>query len=106
MGFHGWGFIAHSEAPTPMAQLVPSRCFTCGKVLGDKWTRYVEAVNQAATSPTQALDHVGLHRYCCRTMFLTHVELMDQFLTHETAASTHARPATERVVSQKEVKRA
>lgn len=59
--------------------LFPVRCFTCGKVIGDKWEEYRKMV-QAGESPSSALDKLGIKRYCCRRMFISHVELMDEVL--------------------------
>lgn len=73
--------------------LIPVRCFTCGKVLADKYGAYVrkvEALDAEAAKPDQpfpyfdakrtgaVLDELGLDRYCCRRMMLGHVEMMDK----------------------------
>lgn len=59
--------------------LFPIRCFTCGKVIGDKWEEYRKMV-EAGESPAAALDKLGIKRYCCRRMFISHVEIMDEIL--------------------------
>ena len=82
--------------------LIPIRCFTCGSVTGDKWTPFVEAVLEQKNKSTEAsssdldieyininddgkieksiegkgLDDFGIHRYCCRRMFLGNVHLI------------------------------
>ena len=33
---------------------------------------------------SKALDKVGLKRYCCRRMLLTHVDLIDKLLAYNT----------------------
>ena len=53
----------------------PVRCFTCGTVIGKDWDKFVEEV-KAGKDPEKVLDQLGYHRYCCRRMFLSHVELI------------------------------
>jgi DNA-directed RNA polymerase subunit N (RpoN/RPB10) len=57
--------------------MIPIRCFTCGKVIADKWLRYKSYLESGMKNDI-ALDNVGLTRYCCRRMFLGHVETIDQ----------------------------
>jgi DNA-directed RNA polymerases I, II, and III subunit RPABC5 len=53
--------------------LIPVRCFTCNKVIAQLWKRYCELL--AAGEPEHlALDRVGLKRYCCRRMFISHYD--------------------------------
>ena len=59
--------------------IIPIRCFTCGKVTGDKWEKYQDMLNKGETKK-DALDKLGLKRYCCRRILLTHVELIDKML--------------------------
>ncbi len=49
----------------------PIRCFTCGKVIGDLFERYEEIAKEKGSK--EALDELGITRYCCRRMFLTYV---------------------------------
>jgi DNA-directed RNA polymerase subunit N len=58
---------------------IPVRCFTCGKLIGDKWEEYKERVKKREP-PEKVLDDLGLVRYCCRRMFLSHVELMKEVM--------------------------
>ncbi len=53
--------------------LIPIRCFTCGKVIGNKWEAYLAYLKQGI-SEGKALDKLGLERYCCRRMLITHVD--------------------------------
>lgn len=59
--------------------IIPVRCFSCGKVIGDKWEPFARRVAQGE-SPKEVLDDLGLERYCCRRMLLSHVELIDEIL--------------------------
>lgn len=61
--------------------IVPVRCFSCGKVVGDKWESYL-ALLEEDMSEGQALDRLKLKRYCCRRMILTHVDLIEKFLRY------------------------
>jgi DNA-directed RNA polymerase subunit N (RpoN/RPB10) len=78
--------------------IIPVRCFTCGKVLGDKWRYYqsevakikekegssmedtVINVNSKTLKKTPegiVLDKLELDRYCCRRVMLGHTDLID-----------------------------
>lgn len=52
----------------------PIRCFTCGSVIGDLYEQY--KIISKEKNPEQALNDLGVERYCCRRMFLGHVEIM------------------------------
>ena len=56
--------------------IIPVRCFSCGKPVGHLHERYKEAVEKGE-DPAKAMDKVGLERYCCRALFLGHVDLID-----------------------------
>ena len=59
--------------------IIPVRCFSCGKVIGDKWEPFSRRV-AGGESPKDVLDDLGVTRYCCRRMLLSHVELIDEIL--------------------------
>ncbi|ABW97863.1 rpb10 (nucleomorph) [Hemiselmis andersenii] len=63
--------------------IIPIRCFTCGKIIGNKWDIYIELLNKNI-SQSAALDSLGLRRYCCRRMLLTHVDLIEKLLAYNT----------------------
>lgn len=62
--------------------IIPVRCFTCGKVIGDKWEQYLGLLHSEYTEG-DALDALGLKRYCCRRMVLSHVDLIDKMLKYQ-----------------------
>lgn len=61
--------------------IIPVRCFTCGKVTGNKWESYQQLLKDGKTAG-EALDILGLKRYCCRRILLTHVDLIDQVMEY------------------------
>ena len=84
--------------------IIPMRCFTCGTVTGDKWTPFVKEIMESKNKSSKevdpentldieyikvtedgsinksiegkVLDELGLHKYCCRRMFLGNVHLI------------------------------
>ena len=69
--------------------IIPVRCFTCNKVIGHKWNEYLEKVQEymgkydtEMACRSRALDEVGLVLYCCRRMFLGHVDVIDTLLLY------------------------
>ncbi len=61
--------------------LIPVRCYTCNKVVGNKWETYKNMLENGVEAG-QALDKLGLKRYCCRRILLTHVDLIDKLLEY------------------------
>ncbi len=59
--------------------IIPVRCFSCGKVIGDGWEAFAKRVSEGE-APKDVLDDLGITRYCCRRMILSHVELIDEIL--------------------------
>ncbi len=59
--------------------IIPVRCFTCGKLVGDKWEDFNRRV-KAGEDAKKVLDSLGLKRYCCRRMLLSHVGIADEIL--------------------------
>jgi DNA-directed RNA polymerase subunit N (RpoN/RPB10) len=51
----------------------PVRCFTCGGVVGHLYDEYKNML-KAKSTPEEALNSLSVERYCCRRMFLSHVE--------------------------------
>jgi len=62
--------------------MVPIRCFTCGSLIGDKYEEFKKRVAMGE-EPGKVLDELGVKRYCCRRMFITNVDIIDQILPYE-----------------------
>ena len=54
----------------------PVRCFSCGSVIGDLYEPYKSLLKEK--SAEAAMNDLGVDRYCCRRMFISHVELVDR----------------------------
>jgi len=61
--------------------IIPVRCFTCGSVIGDKYEKFLRMVEEGM-DPKDALDKLGVKRYCCRRMLLSHVDIIDDILMY------------------------
>ena len=76
--------------------LIPVKCFTCGKVLGNKYDYYLREIRKRKmdksmdvdkviylteeqsidkTPEGEVLDELRLNKYCCRRHMLTHVDI-------------------------------
>ncbi len=61
--------------------MIPVRCFTCGKVIGNVYEVYKDRLVQGE-DPGEVLDDLGIDRYCCRRMFLSHQDLIDDVMKY------------------------
>tara|TARA_B110000971_G_scaffold147061_1_gene150251 strand:+ start:72 stop:305 length:234 start_codon:yes stop_codon:yes gene_type:complete len=75
--------------------IIPVKCFTCGKVLGNKYRYYLKEVQKRKISKSmdtekvlylttdfidktpegEVMDDLKLTKYCCRRHMLTHVDI-------------------------------
>ena len=75
--------------------IIPVKCFTCGKVLANKYRYFQEEVRKLKqernidekkieyltgnvkdkTPEGEVLDKLNLNKYCCRRHMLTHVDI-------------------------------
>jgi len=80
--------------------IIPIRCFTCNKVVSHLWEEYQEKIQknfleqdiknkrrnrfvsletlENKTFEGKVLDEMGLKKYCCRRMLLSHVDLCEK----------------------------
>ncbi|AEH60870.1 RNA polymerase, N/8 Kd subunit [Methanosalsum zhilinae DSM 4017] len=62
--------------------MIPVRCFSCGSVVASKWDEYKQRVS-LGEDPSAVMDDLGVVRYCCRRMLLSHVELVDTLAPYQ-----------------------
>lgn len=82
--------------------IIPIQCFSCGKQIAHKWEKYqqkiqeeynkkpnlnnvhiltedvVEFIKNKKPIEEKTLDELGLKRYCCRRMFISHIDLCEK----------------------------
>ena len=63
--------------------MIPVRCFTCGKVIGNKWEIFKNELDSGKNAKDVFVT-INLQRYCCKRMFIGHVELIDKLLLYST----------------------
>jgi len=54
--------------------IIPVRCFSCGKVIGHLHEEFERRV-KTGKDPKKVLDDLGVERYCCRAVLLSHVDM-------------------------------
>lgn len=78
--------------------IIPIRCFTCNQLVANKWNKYQEKVqeeylkeendlkkkkrfvdikNLKKTIEGKILDDLKVHKYCCRRMLISHVDMVE-----------------------------
>lgn len=73
--------------------IIPVRCFTCGKVLANKWNAYVRALEKQGVEQGEqdrslpdnfdkaltgkVLDDLHITRMCCRRHMICNVDLLE-----------------------------
>lgn len=72
--------------------MIPVRCFSCGRVIASDYIAFVNKVNLIRETenrdPTpeeiqKIFDDIGVKRYCCRRMILSHVDLIDDTMAFD-----------------------
>jgi DNA-directed RNA polymerase I, II, and III subunit RPABC5 len=59
--------------------LIPVRCFTCGKIIGNKYEQYLALCQQDKPAP-EIFSQLGIRRWCCKRMLISHVDVCDKML--------------------------
>ena len=73
--------------------IIPVRCFSCGKVIGEAYEEYkkryavykssIDSGEKPKETPKEILDDLEVDRYCCRRMIITHVDLIGEAAPYE-----------------------
>lgn len=56
--------------------IIPIRCFSCGKPFGHLWEEY-KTRTEKGEEAKKVMKDIGLERYCCKAIFLGHIDLID-----------------------------
>ena len=62
--------------------MLPVRCFSCGKPIAQHWDEYKKRVEKGEDSG-KVLDDLGIERFCCRRMFVSHRDTIDTLLKYQ-----------------------
>jgi len=57
--------------------IIPVKCWSCGKVIAHKYQEFRQAIDDGQDAG-QVLNDLGFERYCCRRMFIGHIDLIDE----------------------------
>jgi len=63
--------------------ILPVRCFTCGKVIGNMGPQFQELTDAGMDFPNIMIS-LGLKRICCKRMLQTHVNCADKMAEYDT----------------------
>lgn len=62
--------------------MIPVRCFTCNKVLGNKHDTFC-ALKDADVPYEEIWKRLGLTRTCCKMIMRTYVDLTDKLMVYQ-----------------------
>lgn len=54
--------------------IIPVRCVSCGKPVAHLFKEYTERAAKGEDLK-KIMDDLGLERYCCRSLFMGHIDL-------------------------------
>ena len=78
--------------------IIPIRCFTCNQIIANKWNKYQEKIQEQYIKEDitnnikkrfidvtnldkniegKILDELKIHKYCCRRMLMSHVDMAE-----------------------------
>ena len=63
--------------------IIPIRCFTCNKVIANKWITYEHLVKKGEDHK-EIFKKIGLERYCCKRMMLSNVDNQEELNKYDT----------------------
>ena len=56
--------------------MIPIRCFSCGKPVGHLHEEFQQGLEKGEEAK-KVMDSLGLERFCCRGLFMGHVDLIN-----------------------------
>ena len=62
--------------------LIPIRCFSCNKVIGGSYEELIER-KENGEDPAEVMNDLGIKRYCCRKIFVSHLDLIDELIPYD-----------------------
>ncbi|MFC2163331.1 DNA-directed RNA polymerase subunit N [Candidatus Altiarchaeota archaeon] len=62
--------------------IIPVRCFSCGKPIAQDWEEFRKETENGQNAG-KVLDKLGHKRYCCRRMFLSHSEIIEEAMKYK-----------------------
>jgi DNA-directed RNA polymerase subunit N (RpoN/RPB10) len=91
------GFVSSCISRARRAELCRRRAQT----IGHMWQKYFQLIEEfngdeessnekkeeSSNAEVEAFEHLGLTRYCCRRMLLTHVDLVEKLMVYNPLAS-------------------
>ncbi|MFH1376691.1 MAG: DNA-directed RNA polymerase subunit N [Candidatus Woesearchaeota archaeon] len=57
--------------------IIPIRCFACGTPVAHLYEEFIKRTKDGE-DPKKVLDELGIKRYCCRALFIGHVDLLEK----------------------------
>ena len=73
--------------------IIPVRCFTCGKVVSQvyeefrkrfkEYQKVIKSGEKPTETPKDILDDLGVDRFCCRRMIISHVDMLRESAVYE-----------------------
>ena len=64
--------------------IIPIRCFSCGKPIAHLWEEF-QKKTKSGQEAKKVMDELGIERYCCRALFLGHLDLIHQVAKYKKA---------------------
>ncbi|MEM0160337.1 MAG: DNA-directed RNA polymerase subunit N [Thermoplasmata archaeon] len=69
--------------------IIPVRCYSCGRVIASDYMNFKEKVDEIRKKenrdPTveeikSIFEQIGVRRYCCKRMIISHIDLIDEVI--------------------------
>ena len=59
--------------------IIPIRCYTCNKLIADKYLDYKTMIQDGKLKPQEILEKkLNLPQYCCKRMLTYHADLISK----------------------------